>query len=176
MATMFDGAAMPAFPGVDVPEDFWWALSPPIPLAAMPYPPADFDWTQAGRLGFRAVVCLTDADPGYDASPLRCTAVQLQDLCGGKLPDDPVGELALVRRAVDAVTTSLARREGVLVHCGGGTGRSGTVVGAALVAWGDEDPGDAAAWLNEAHRARCRAGWPESRWQREVRNKFAEER
>lgn len=170
---MLDGADMPEFDGVAVPEDFWWALPPPIPLAGMPYPPVDFHWTQAATHGFRTVVCLADDTPGYDPSPLRCKAVRLVNLSGGKLPDDPKDELIKVRRVVDAVTTSLARSEGVLVHCGGGRGRSGTVVGAALVALG-KDPGDVAAWLDEVHRDRGRLGWPESPWQCTVLGRFAE--
>jgi len=163
---------MPEFPGVDVPNDFWWARSAPMPLAGMRYLLQDFEWTRAAELGFRTVVCLTGDDAGYDPSPLRCTAVKLQDLSGGKLPDDPDVELIKVRRAVDAVTASLGLSEGVLVHCGGGTGRSGTVVGAALVAL-DDDPGDVAAWLDRVHRGRGRRGWPESPWQRDVLDLFA---
>jgi hypothetical protein len=69
---------MPAFPGVDVPRDFWWAMPPPAPLAAMPYPRDNFDWAQAASLGFRTVLCLTEAEPGYDPSPLGCVTVHLQ--------------------------------------------------------------------------------------------------
>jgi len=64
-----------------------------MPLAGMRYPLQDFEWTRAAELGFRTVVCLTGDDAGYDPSPLRCTAVKLQDLSGGKLPDDPDVEL-----------------------------------------------------------------------------------
>jgi hypothetical protein len=144
----------------------------PTPLAAMPYPPAGFDWPQAAALGFRNIVCLSGADLDYDSSPLRTeAAVALQDLVNGNAPDDPDSELTKVLVVVDAVITSLTRPEGVLVHCGGGTGRSEMVVEAARFALG-EDPGDVATWLDRVHRARGRRGWPESLWQRSVLELF----
>lgn len=156
-----------------MPEDLWWACLAPAPLAAMRYPAADFDWGRAAAAGFGRVVCLTSNEPSYDPSPLRCTAVRLQDLIGGGPPDDPDREMTSVREAVEAVTSSLADGQGALVHCGGGRGRSGTVVGAALVTAG-EHADDVAVWLDRVHRVRGRPGWPESRWQREVLNEFAE--
>jgi hypothetical protein len=171
MAGMLEVSAMPEFPGVRVPDDVWWALLEPAPLAAMRFPPADFDWSMAAALGFRNVVCLADDDAAYDASPLVVIAVRLQDLFGGRTPGDPEGELTRLRRSVAAVAESLGRGEGALVHCEGGTGRSGTVVGAALVTLG-KDPVDVAAWLDRVHRARGRDGWPESPWQEGVLDLF----
>lgn len=176
MGRLVEVEAMPTFAGVAVPQDLWWAMDEPIPLAAMRYPRADFPWTQASDLGFRIVVCLAGSGPWYDPSPLSCAAaVDLQDLFRGNSPKDPEEELRKVREAVNAVTASLERNEGVLVHCGEGRGRSGTVVGAALVALG-EDPGAVAAWLDRVHRARGRPGWPESPWQCTVLGRFAERR
>jgi len=165
---------MPPLGGVRVPHDFWWAYAPPVPLAGMRYP-ARFDWKQAGESGFGTVVCLTGPEPGYEPAPLSCFAVQLQDLAHGEPPDDPAGELTLVRQAVEAVTVSLGKGDGVVVHCAGGTGRSGTVIGAALVALGEGFPGEVAAWLDQVHRARHRRGWPESDWQRDVLGSFVPE-
>jgi predicted protein tyrosine phosphatase len=91
----------------------------------------------------------------------------LEDLAYGKVPTNPEGELIKIRRAVDAVIESLDRQDGVLVHCDGGTGRSGTVVGAVLVDMG-ERPGEVAAWLDRVHLTRGRSGWPESPWQSTV--------
>jgi hypothetical protein len=97
----------------------------------------------------------------------------LQDLAGGKVPTEPDEELVKIRHAVDTVTESLARLEGVLVHCDGGTGRSGTVVGAVLVHMG-EKPSEVTAWLNRVHLARGRSGWPESPWQSAILQGFGE--
>ncbi len=62
---------MPAFPGLHVPDELWWAKGPPVPFAGMTHPPGHFDWEQAAAMGFRAVICLTGDDPGCAASDLR---------------------------------------------------------------------------------------------------------
>jgi hypothetical protein len=166
---MLEVSAMPALGLLAVPTRLCWALPPPVPLAAMPYP-ASFDWEAAAAAGFRTVVCLT-TEAVYDPAPLRSAAFGLEDLFHGGPPADPDGEFHRVDRAVAAVRSSLRDREGVIVHCEGGTGRSGTVIGATLVVLG-EDPVAVAAWLNGVHRARGRAGWPESPWQRDVLDRF----
>jgi hypothetical protein len=167
---LLEPAEMPAFQGLHVPAQFWWAFPPPAPLAAMEYP-RNFDWEQAAALGFERIVCLTSSEASYDASPLILSGFELQDLYGGKIPVDAVAELNAIRSAVDLIAASVNRAEGVLVHCVGGTGRSGTVVGATLVALG-EDPVKVATWLQRVHRGRGRH-WPESSWQREVLDHFA---
>lgn len=48
-----------------------------------------------------------------------------------------------------------------------GTGRTGTVIGASLVALG-HPPDTVIPHLDALHRARGRAGWPESKWQAEL--------
>ncbi len=169
---MLEVREMPPFPGAEVPEDFWWALAAPVPLGGMPYPSAAFRWAAAADLGFRSVLCLTRSRPDYDPSPIVCRISPLQDLADERLPDDPILELAALRVAVELVMASLTRREGVIVHCRGGTGRSGTVIGATLVSLG-ESPEVVAAWLDRVHRNRGRAKWPESQWQRDALNVFS---
>jgi protein-tyrosine phosphatase len=53
------------------------------------------------------------------------------------------------------------------VHCMGGRGRTGTVIGVALVMLG-HDADDTVAYLDRVARARGRRGWPESPWQANV--------
>jgi protein-tyrosine phosphatase len=56
---------------------------------------------------------------------------------------------------------------GVVVHCAGGTGRTGTVIACALAALGlpEADVLDYMATVNAARRTS--PGWPESDWQKE---------
>jgi hypothetical protein len=171
--TLPDVASMPAVAGLAAPREFWWARVSPVPLAGMPFPRARLDWVALHDAGFRTVVCLTADAPGYDAAPLTVVGVALEDLYGGRSPADAVAERDAVRRAVLTVRSLLDRGDGVVVHCAGGTGRTGTVVGGALVAAG-EPVGDVARWLDTVHRARGRHGWPESPWQRDVLTDFAD--
>ena len=57
--------------------------------------------------------------------------------------------------------------EGVVVHCHGGRGRTGSVIGSALVLLG-HDPDTVIDWLYRVQRTRGRRGWPEQPWQAEV--------
>ena len=49
------------------------------------------------------------------------------------------------------------------MHCSGGIGRTGTVIGAVLVSLGIDAP-DVVAWLDAVQKLRGRPGWPESPW------------
>ena len=80
---------------------------------------------------------------------------------------DPIAELAKVRAAADITADALARGEGVAVHCRGGRGRAGTVIGLALTKLGHR-PNDVVAYLDRLHKTRGKGGWPESPWQAEV--------
>lgn len=148
-----------------VPGELYWVAREPAPLAGMSYPHRA-DWKLLHDAGLRHVVCLTDAEPRYDAAPLRVHAFDLQDLLVGD-PDDPVSEEAVVREAAGLVARLLGAGEGVVVHCHAGRGRTGTVIGAALVAMG-HDPDDVVAYLHRTQRVRNKRGWPEHPWQADV--------
>jgi protein-tyrosine phosphatase len=153
----------PGFIGsLAVPAELWWAAREPAPLAGMAYPHRA-DWDLLLAAGFSNVVCLTDGTARYDSTPLVSHAVLLQDqyVAG---PTDPDGEHRRVAEAVGLVVDALSAGEGVLVHCHAGRGRTGTVIGGALVRLG-HDPEEVVAWLHRVQRARSKRGWPENPWQ-----------
>ena len=149
-----------------VPADLFWVTRHPAPLAGMGYPRGN-SWTQLHDAGIRHVVCLTHAEAPYDASPLAIHHAQLQDLYTRSEPDDPERERELAIGAARFVADRLDAREGVVVHCHAGRGRTGTVIGGALVMLG-HDPVTVVDWLHRVQRTRGKRGWPEQPWQAEV--------
>jgi hypothetical protein len=149
-----------------IPADLYFVAREPVAIVGMGYP-ARLDWELLHRAGVHHVVCLTHDEPPYDCAPLTHTAVALEDLYASPGPRDPGAEEERVRRAADAVVGAVARGEGVAVHCRGGRGRAGTVLGVALVHLGHE-PYRVVAHLDAIHRARGKGGWPEHEWQAAV--------
>jgi hypothetical protein len=145
---------------VEVPIEVYWVLGSPAPLAGMKYPRHDFPWANLKAVGFSQVVSL---DPGeYDPTPLKIGfAEHLQDLVSGGPPTDEVRERAKIKRAVSAAVASWRDGQGVVVHCVGGRGRSGTVLGCVLreLRFGSAE---VIGFLNRVHKARGKPGWPES--------------
>ncbi len=161
---------MPRVAGFDMPRDLYCVALAPAPLFGMPHPAsrAREAWQALATAGARGVLCLAGENPEYDPSPLELIgAVELEDLFHGGPPRDPTAELELVRRQVDRVLDRLTAGAGVVVHCAGGTGRTGTVLGAVLVCLGNE-PGSVIEYLDRLNRARGRVGWPEAPWQADV--------
>lgn len=132
----------------------------PAPLAGMPYPEPDVDWQALHDRGFRLVVRLHPGD--YDPAPLDVRDVPLTDLHGGVVPDDPEAEAEHVWEAARIAAGAVERGTGVVVHCVGGTGRTGTVVACALRMLGRS--ADEAVATVQAHRPK----WPESAWQEQL--------
>ena len=95
------------------------------------------------------------------------TALRLQDLVSGDPPDAADRERGLVHAAAADETAHLRDGVGVAVHCMGGRGRTGTVIGVALVQLGHE-PDAVIDYLHRLAVGRGRRGWPESRWQADV--------
>jgi hypothetical protein len=149
-----------------VPGDFYWVTRHPAPLAGMSYP-RGHSWGDLQRAGFSHVVCLTHAEAPYDPLPLAVTSVPMQDLYNRRAPDDPDNEIAQTVVATDFVVARLRAGEGVVVHCHAGRGRTGTVIGCALVRLG-HDPATVVDWLHRVQRTRGKRGWPEQPWQASV--------
>ena len=151
---------------LSIPDDLYWISREPVALAGMSYP-GRADWSALNEHGIGHVLCLTTDEPAYDPAPCTITGVRLQDLVSGGPPREQDRERALVERAAADVTAHLERGTGVAVHCMGGRGRTGTVLGVALVKLG-HDADATVDYLDRVARSRGRRGWPESPWQAEV--------
>ena len=149
-----------------MPAELYFLARQPVALAGMAYP-SRVDWNALHDEGLRHVVCLTHDEAPYDPAPLTVTAIALQDLYTGVVPDHPDTERDRIRRAATVVVDSMAAGRGVAVHCRGGRGRAGTVLGCALVLLGHQAD-DVVAYLDRIHTIRGKGGWPESAWQAEV--------
>jgi len=132
----------------------------PSRLAGMAFPDPELDWFALRDLGFRHVVRLHAAD--YDPAPLVAHDVALEDLHGGLTPRNAEEERRRVWRAAQLAAGYVAGGDGVVVHCVGGTGRTGTVLACALRQLGHSI--DDAMDTVQVHRP----NWPESPWQEEV--------
>lgn len=165
-------AEMPAIPGLRVPRDVYWILQTPAPLAGMRYPDSATPWGALAEAGVQHVVCLSADRPGYDPAPLHLLyAAALEDLYHGEPPEDPQREARLIREAVSQITSRLKEGEGVVVHCVGGTGRTGTVTGCLLRRLGFSGQ-EVVQYLDALHRSRGGRGWPEAPWQAEFVERF----
>jgi len=150
-------------PGLRIPNDLYWAITAPAPLAGMRCPQGSWPWTEIAKAGLTRVVSL---HPGtYDPTPLfRLCTIELEDLAHGRPPQDQDAEIGKIREAVSMIVGTLHSKQGVVVHCDGGRGRTGTVLGCVLreMSYAADDVID---WLDRVHKARGKPGWPESAWQ-----------
>jgi hypothetical protein len=174
MLNLIQPMDMPPITGLAVPNEFYWVLRQPAPLAGMSYPSPRTPWQNLAAAGFHHVVCLTGEGPAYEPSPLIIShSTHLQDLYGGGSPRHPEDEETLIAETALAVVRRLQAGDGVVIHCAGGTGRTGTVIGCVLRVFGSSAT-DVITYLDHLHRARGRSGWPESAWQSQVVIRFPE--
>lgn len=160
---------MPHIPGFDIPESLYLVCCQPALLAGMRKPDAGTPWRHLSQAGIHRVVCLTENAPEYFPEPLVIAGhYPLRDLYGGALPDDPASEQARIHKACERVVSLMSMGFGVAVHCDGGTGRTGTVIGCALKALGYNSM-LVVKYLDQVNHLRGEhRGWPESKWQVEV--------
>jgi len=161
-----------AHQAIDPP--LWWALKGDTRLAGTARPAANMNFEDIqNRHRLSSVVSLVEHNQ-YDCLPLQRSVFPLDDLFGTAVPCDPSAEFDRVTGAVAKVRELLDQGHGVLIHCEGGTGRTGTVIGAVLVSYGVPAP-EVVRWLDEVHQLRGQPGWPESPWQRDTLFAFAAE-
>jgi len=137
------------------------------PIIAMRQPGLDTAWVELYDLGVRSVLRLAVTLPRYDPSPLALLGeILLEDQFEGGDEAAEVAEEELVNKAVRLLEAGLGNG-GVVIHCVGGRGRTGTVIGGFLHAHGL--PAHVVVpMLDSAYIAAGRPGWPESDWQGEV--------
>jgi hypothetical protein len=123
-------------------------------LAAGQYPGSKDPAEAATKVArFRAAGVTTFVDLTHPDDGLEPYAHLIEDARRLHHPivDNDIPTVDEMRRALDAVDNSLADGETVYVHCWGGHGRTGTVVGCWLVRHGST-PGDAIELIREWRR------------------------
>jgi protein-tyrosine phosphatase len=92
--------------------------------------------------------------------------LKFKDLVGGGRPEDPKREPGMLHDVVQGIVAELRAGRGVVVHCVGGTGRTGTVIACTLAALGMPED-EVLKYMKGVNTARRKSpGWPESEWQR----------
>jgi protein-tyrosine phosphatase len=133
MTRLLKVTSMPRIHGLDTPEAFYLVMRGPVPLAGMSRPKSSTPWSEIYQLGLRKLICLTENQPDYSPEPLSIAGhFPLEDLYHGGMPADPQHEMELVSRAAGLAISLIKQKVGVVVHCEGGTGRTGTVIGCVL--------------------------------------------
>ncbi len=137
----------------------------------MRYPKQTDPWMNICKLGFTSLVSLEPNS--FDLAPLRVVfRERLQDLANGRDPLYPDAEKGKIERAVKIGVKELLTGEGVLIHCIGGRGRTGTVIGCILRELGYPAT-EIINYLDRINKARSKfqwhkPGWPESTWQSQI--------
>lgn len=153
--------------GNSSPVHFILNLGKPGRLGAARRLGAETNWKELYSKDFRWVICACSIDPGYDPSPLDfLEKIELTDLSERDQPQNPEKEFEQIS-AVAFKTFSKLNDGGVLVHCQGGRGRTGTIIGSILRHFG-YDSGYIVRFLNSTYREIGKPGWPESPWHASV--------
>jgi len=137
------------------------------PLIAMRQPAGDTRWGDLYDMGIHQVLRLSEESQAYDPAPLRMLGeVAMEDQYEEEKPTDAAKEERQLNETVKLLRDGL-RQGGVAIHCVGGRGRTGTVIGAFLNTLGVPH-GTIIELLDRAYKNAGRPGWPESPWQGEV--------
>jgi protein-tyrosine phosphatase len=160
--------AMPAIEGIRIPMNFYVVLKEPALLAGMSYPRVRTPWEKIRNAGFSGIVCLCDSEVSYNPYPLEILfSAELEDLHYGNAPYDPDTQEWLVRKATNVIREEVDAGKGIVVHCMGGIGRTGTVLGCVLKDLGFQAE-EVINYLDDVTKLRGFRGWPETKWQAEM--------
>lgn len=146
-----------------LPVHAFQVLEGSLQLAGMGDPArSNMPWATLYALGFGYIVCLNSNEPEYNPRPLKFLwSRQLEDLYGGRVPTMPEKERRLYLEAAEIITNTLRGTasvpNGVVIHCTGGVGRTGTVIGLVLANLGFD--------ISKITHYLKAKGWPESKWQ-----------
>ncbi|MDI9394353.1 MAG: tyrosine-protein phosphatase [Euryarchaeota archaeon] len=172
MPPLLSPREMPSIEGIQIPLNFYVVLKEPVLLAGMSRPGMSTPWEKIGEAGFSNVVCLSSLAVYYDPYPLKVLfSADLENLSHGYRPVDPEREERLVRQATAVIRDKMDEGEGIVVHCIGGRGRTGTVLGCVLKDLGFSAD-EVVNYLNEINMYRRFRGWPETKWQAEMIRKY----
>lgn len=141
------------------------------PIVAMRQPGLGTSWSKLSDLGILHVLRLSEESQAYDPSPVKLLGmVAMEDQYEEEKPTDAAAEEILLGNAVRLLREGLSKG-GVAIHCVGGRGRTGTLIGAFLHSLGVGHK-TILDLLDQAYKDAGRPGWPESDWQGEVIGKF----
>ncbi|KKH61109.1 hypothetical protein DU74_10520 [Methanosarcina mazei] len=172
MPSLLSPKEMPSIEGIRIPLNLYVVLKEPVLLAGMSRPGKSTPWEKIGEAGFSNVVCLSSSEVNYDPYPLKVLfSEELEDLYHGYDPEDPEREERLIRQATAIIRNKMDEGEGIVVHCMGGIGRTGTVLGCVLRDLGFS-AGEVLDYLDEINMHRGFGGWPETEWQGEMVRKY----
>lgn len=171
-SSLLSPLAMPVIEGIRIPLNFYVILKEPVPLAGMSYPRMYTPCEKIRNAGFSGIVCLCDSEVFYNPYPLEVLfSAELEDLHCGNAPYDPDTLEWLVRKATNLILEKMDAGKGIVVHCMGGIGRTGTVLGCVLKDLGFQAD-EVVNYLDEINKLRGFRGWPETEWQAEMVRKY----
>ena len=172
LPSLLSPQSMPVIEGIRIPLNLYVVLKEPVLLAGMSHPGMRTPWEKIGDAGFSSVVCLCDSKVFYDPYPLKVLfSAELEDLHYGNNPYDPETQEWLVRKATNVIRDEMDAGKGIVVHCMGGIGRTGTVLGCVLRDLGFQAD-EVINYLDDINKLRGFRGWPETKWQAEMVRKY----